>query len=159
MEKGHVVMWSDEVMHPSRIVPTEQACGGSAMIWGFCSWSGLGSAKWCAQWMTRLFHQWFFSLTSLGCSGEGFVQWSDSPVIKTRSWWKMNATLDGNKSCDIAEAYLNNATVNACRNKSVRLSNNMIECVTFFLVATFSLGRQFILKVRSTANHSIIQAK
>ena len=28
------------------------------------------------------------------------------------------ATLDGNKSCDIAEAYRNNAIVNACRNQS-----------------------------------------
>ena len=42
---------------------------------------------------------------SLGCAGEGFAQWSNSPIIKTRSWRKMNATLDGNKSCDIAEAY------------------------------------------------------
>ena len=52
---------ADEVMHPS--------C--SAMIWGCCSRSGLGSATLCAQkwgqlttwiyWMTRLFHQWIFS--------------------------------------------------------------------------------------------------
>ena len=40
---------ADEVMHPSCLVPTVQACGGSAMIWGCCSWSGLGSATLCAQ--------------------------------------------------------------------------------------------------------------
>ena len=40
---------ADEVMHPSCLVPTVQACGGSAMIWGCCSWSGLGSATLCPQ--------------------------------------------------------------------------------------------------------------
>ena len=40
---------ADEVMHPSCLVPTLQACGGSAMIWGCCSWSGLGSATLWAQ--------------------------------------------------------------------------------------------------------------
>ena len=40
---------ADEVMPPSCLVPTIQACGGSAMIWGCCSWSGLGSATLCAQ--------------------------------------------------------------------------------------------------------------
>ncbi len=39
----------DEVMHPSCLVPTVQACSGSAMIWGCCSWSGQGSATLCAQ--------------------------------------------------------------------------------------------------------------
>ena len=37
------------MMHPSCLVPTVQACGGSAMIWGGCSWSGLASATLCAQ--------------------------------------------------------------------------------------------------------------
>ena len=40
---------ADEVMHPSCQVPIVQACGGSAMIWGCCSWSCLGSATLCAQ--------------------------------------------------------------------------------------------------------------
>jgi len=40
------------------------------------------------------------------------------PIINTRSWGKINATLDGNKSCDIAEAYRNNAAPNKCRNQS-----------------------------------------
>ncbi len=40
---------ADEVMHPSYLVPTVQACGGSAMICGCCSWSGLDSATLCAQ--------------------------------------------------------------------------------------------------------------
>lgn len=31
-------------------------------------------------------------------NGGSFAQWSDSPIIKTRSWGKINATLDGNKS-------------------------------------------------------------
>ena len=29
--------------------PSLQACGGSAVIWGCCSWSGLGSATLCAE--------------------------------------------------------------------------------------------------------------
>ena len=33
---------------------------------------------------------------SLGCAGK------DSPIIPTR-FWKINATLDGKKCCDIAE--------------------------------------------------------
>ena len=66
MEEGYVVWWvqiypvpewccvrvrreADEVMHPSCLVLTVQACGGSAMIWGGCSWSGLASATLCAQ--------------------------------------------------------------------------------------------------------------
>ncbi len=40
------------------------------------------------------------------------------PIINTRSCRKMYATLDRNKCCDIAEAYRNNATANACRNQS-----------------------------------------
>ena len=40
---------ADEVIHPSWILSTVQACGGSAMIWGCCSWSGLGSATLCVQ--------------------------------------------------------------------------------------------------------------
>ena len=28
---------ANEVMHPSCLKPTVQACGGSAMIWGGCS--------------------------------------------------------------------------------------------------------------------------
>ena len=62
---------ADEVMPPSCLVPTVQACGGSAVIWCCCSWSGLGSATlWAKEWdqlttwtywMTRLFHQWIFS--------------------------------------------------------------------------------------------------
>ena len=55
---------------------------------------------------------------SLGCAGESFAQWSNSPIINTRSSRKMNATLDGKKSCDIAEAYRNNATANVCCNQS-----------------------------------------
>ncbi len=91
LEQWKKVMWSDEskftlfqsygrirvrreadkVMHPSCLVPTIQACGGSAMIWGCCSRSGLGSAKFVPKewgqlttriyWITRLFHQWIFS--------------------------------------------------------------------------------------------------
>ncbi|KAL7850795.1 hypothetical protein SRHO_G00201440 [Serrasalmus rhombeus] len=38
-----------DVMHPSCLVPTVQACGGSALIWGCCSWSDPGSATLCAQ--------------------------------------------------------------------------------------------------------------
>ena len=35
---------ADEVMHPSCLMPTVQACGGSVMIWGCFSCSGRGSA-------------------------------------------------------------------------------------------------------------------
>ena len=61
---------ADEVMHPSRLVPIVQTCGGGAMIWGCWSWSGRASATLCAKewgqlttwiyWMTRLFHPWVF---------------------------------------------------------------------------------------------------
>jgi len=46
LEQWKKVMWwhPHEVLHPSCLVPTVQACGGSAMIWGRCSWSGRGSA-------------------------------------------------------------------------------------------------------------------
>ena len=146
----------DEVMYPSCLVPNLQAFGGSAVIWGWFSWSGLGSATMCAQnifsslmarayskmtmpgfirlrlWtsgsgrLTQHVHtlmattesrpepQW----ESFGCAGEGFAQWSDSPIISTRSWWKTNATLVRNKSWDLAEPYRNNAIANACRNES-----------------------------------------
>ena len=53
----------------------------------------------------------------------------------------MNATLDGNKSCDIAEAYQNNATVNACRNQSERRSNKILECVNFSFGGDFFFGQ------------------
>ena len=36
-------------MHPSCLVSTTHVCGGSVMIWGCFSWSGLGSATLCAQ--------------------------------------------------------------------------------------------------------------
>ena len=39
---------ADEVMHPSSLVPSVQACGGSVMICGCFSWSGPGSAMLCA---------------------------------------------------------------------------------------------------------------
>ena len=47
-------------------------------------------------------------------SAGDIAQQPDSPIITTRSHWfrKMTATLDGNKCCDIAEAYWNNATAN-----------------------------------------------
>ena len=37
------------MMHPSCLVSTTQVCGGSVMIWGCFSWSGLGSATSCDQ--------------------------------------------------------------------------------------------------------------
>lgn len=37
---------ADEVMQQSCLVPT---CGGSVMVWGYFSWSGLGSIMLCAQ--------------------------------------------------------------------------------------------------------------
>ena len=90
-------MWADEVMHPSWLVPTAQACGGSAIVWGCCSWSALGSATLCAQTMRSADYlnilndqvipsMDFFFLTSLGFAGEGFAQWSDSPIINKRFW-------------------------------------------------------------------------
>lgn len=36
----------------------------------------------------------------------------NSAIINRRSWWRINATLDGNKSCDIAKVWWNNTTMN-----------------------------------------------
>ncbi len=44
-----------------------------------------------------------------------------SPIINAGPWRIINATLDGNKCCDIAEAYRNDATANACL-KAVQLN-------------------------------------
>ena len=37
------------MIHPSCLVPTVQVCGGSVVIWGGFSWSGLGSEMLFAQ--------------------------------------------------------------------------------------------------------------
>ena len=74
MEKGHVVWWdwihpvpewsirlrreADEVINPSCLVPTVQACGGSVMIWGCFSCSGQ-LTTWI-YWISRFFHQSFY---------------------------------------------------------------------------------------------------
>ncbi len=47
---------------------------------------------------------------SWGCAGVDFTEWLDSPIDNTRSRPKINATLDGNKCCDVAWCCLNNAT-------------------------------------------------
>ena len=84
---------ADEVMHPSCLVPTVvQACGGSAMIWGCCSWSCLGSLTLCAQiwgqltiwiyWMTRLFHQWIFS----SLMAQGFSKMTTPRFTRLKLW-------------------------------------------------------------------------
>ena len=55
---------------------------------------------------------------------ENNPDWSWSAI----TFVKINATLDRNKSCDIAEAHWNNATANACRNQS-----EILECVATFV--------------------------
>lgn len=50
----------------------------------------------------------------------------------------MNATLDGNKCCDIAEAYQNNATANACHTTATVKVIQIFECVTFFWTGSVS---------------------
>ncbi len=47
------------------------------------------------------------------------------------SWRKMYATLDGNKCCDIAEAYRNDATVNGCSTIGNVVQQNIIVCDVF----------------------------
>lgn len=37
------------------------------------------------------------------CDGEDTAQWSNSPNINTRSWWKINVALQRNNSHDIVE--------------------------------------------------------
>lgn len=68
---------ANEVMHPSRLVPTLQACGGSVMFWGWFSWSGLGSITLCAQKMSSADY-----LNWLGFSINGFYVWV---------WWPVHA--------------------------------------------------------------------
>ena len=72
---------ADEVMPPSCLVPTAQTCGGSAMIWGCCSWSGQqryepkewGQLTTWIYWMIRLFHQWIFS---------SLMAWASSKMLR-----------------------------------------------------------------------------
>lgn len=61
-----------------------------------------------------------------GCAREGFVQWSDSLIINTRFWWKINP-LERKKSYDNAELFWNNVTVNICHNPSWRWPNNILR--------------------------------
>lgn len=72
---------------------------------------------------------------SLGCAAEGFAQCLDTAITNARSLWKMNATLDGKKSCNLAETYRHNATVNMCCIQSFRRSNKILECMTFCFLA------------------------
>ncbi len=61
---------------------------------------------------------------------DAYIMHSDvSHVINTGSWRSIHATLDGNKCCDIAEAYRNDATANACL-KAVQW--NIRVCDLFF---------------------------
>lgn len=67
---------------------------------------------------------------SLGCAREGFAQCSLSLIINTRSWWKMNAELERNKSYDIAEANPNKVIETAeC--------NQIVLWVTFLSQAVY----------------------
>lgn len=58
---------------------TVQACGGSAMIWGCCSWSGLGSATVFTQ-----------IIRSLRIFGMDFVHWWNCIIINTRFRGKLS---------------------------------------------------------------------
>ena len=72
---------------------------------------------------------WLYPIKSLW-DGKDWRNGS-TPVINTKSQQKMNANLDGNKCCDIAQGCRNNATANALCNQSKRRSNEIQECATF----------------------------
>ena len=70
---------------------------------------------WVPQSMRSHFHTLatVLTLTPLkvfGVQGKDWMNGVDSPVINTKSRPKMNATLKGNKCCDVASGCRNNAT-------------------------------------------------
>lgn len=138
MEKGHVVQvqiwpapewWKhqgevNEVMHLSCLLCTVQPHEGSVMIWGCFSKPDLGSATLGGQKpkvlsgdsirlkCERVFKEAWGFISTHGSE-------SESPIIKTRCWWKVDATLSGNNKCyDITYTYENDETASAWKHQS-----------------------------------------
>lgn len=124
----------DQVMYPSCIVPTVQACGGSVRIWGWISWSGLG---WLSDYLNVLNEQQWFILdlhrvqtwTSRRIFG---VCWRRRPVISTR-WQKVNATLDRNAFFVTLYNLIKTMPWGMCPVISWRRANQIWECVALVL--------------------------
>lgn len=58
----------------------------------------------------------------LGCTGEDFIKWSDSPTINTIQ--DRGEKLDGDKRCEVAQAFVNVSL------SPVSRSNEILECAT-----------------------------